>query len=92
MTMITVTGAGGCIQNEMFLIADALRKAGFVVDIADPYYPDEKYDDPAKIEQTRQHCTNFNSGALLKGTELGELLKCPTMRVQLKANHLPWGG
>ena len=88
MTTITVTGAGGTIQNEIFLIADTLRKAGYIVNIKDAYYPKETYADANDIEKTREHCIKFNNGQLFEGKEY----KCPQMQVLIKADHIPWGG
>lgn len=88
MTRITISGAGGCIQNEIFLIGDALRKAGYQVQINDNWFPDEKYDDPVRIEEVRQHCISFNSGEKFKDSTI----KCGPMSVSIDTHHIPWGG
>lgn len=88
MTTVTVTGMGGCIRNEIFLIADTLRKAGYDVSIDDAEYPAEQYDDPEDIERTRERCVLFNSGQLSEG----QTSTHRRLRVVIKANHLPWGG
>lgn len=88
MTTITITGAGGAIQSEIFLVADVLRKAGYLVAVVDPYYPEETYDNPEKIEETREHCIKYNNGQLFESKSY----KCPQMQVTIKADHVPWGG
>jgi hypothetical protein len=49
-TRITISGPGGCINNEVVLLTDLLNYLGYDVEVNNPY-PDDKPRTPAQLAE-----------------------------------------
>ena len=80
MSHILITGAGGTLGAEVYVIQKALEEFGYVVELKDQH-PNVYESDAARdefIEHQHKHvqsgkCANFN-------------------HIVLETKHLPWGG
>lgn len=80
MTEITITGPGGVINFEYYVILKALQAAGIKVEEQNEY----GYTGEDRLHLAEQH-TSLMAGRLAGG-DIKE------WKVKLKANHIPWGG
>jgi hypothetical protein len=83
MTSITITGAGGVINNEVEIIVHALRDAGYTVTVDNPYADAPLDPNPvAAYEALLKHTRTFAA----------RYPECGPLNVRVKADHIPWGG
>lgn len=87
MTVIRITGAGGCIDNEVVIIANVFRSLGYEVSVENPWTKAGVLPSKAEMDKTVSHVVNWNKNPPKNGD-----YSCGKLSVHIVADHIPWGG
>lgn len=85
MTTITITGMGGVINYEAYVIKEALEKAGCTVEM------ENNHPEP-DIEEMKAEIYNRITNDDWAGPEFPSLKGKIKKEVKIVVQHLPWGG